>query len=200
MKKLKNRYYAFRHGQSRSNVEGIIISDPQVGTVSYGLTEEGRRQAEAGARASGLNGAEVLIFTSDFKRASETAEIVCEVLAAGDVIYDERLRERSFWEFEGQSFEKYADVWIQDASGPVPEYSGAESCAAVRSRMWSFVESMEVEYEGRDIVLVSHGDPLVILQTAFDALNPRDHRSIAYIENAECRLLNPAEPDLLVDD
>ena len=200
MNKLKNRYYAFRHGQSRSNVEGIIISDPLVGTVSYGLTEVGRRQAEAGARASGLNGAEVLIFTSDFKRASETAEIVRAVLDAEAVIYDERLRERSFWEFEGQSFHKYADVWILDASGPVPEYKGAESCDAVRARMWSFVESMEAAYENRDIVLVSHGDPLMILQTAFSLLRPGEHRSVAYIENAECRVLNPAEPDLLVDD
>ena len=46
---LKNKYYAFRHGESQANVEGIIVSDPSIGTAKYGLSEKGRGQVEESA-------------------------------------------------------------------------------------------------------------------------------------------------------
>lgn len=191
MTQFKNRYYAFRHGQSRANVEGVIISDPSVGTVSYGLTEEGRRQAESGAAE--LNGlvSDLLIVSSDFLRAAETAEIVREVTGAEPVRFDERLRERFFGEWEGKPHSNYSKAWKKDEFDPDQEYKGAETCRAVQERMWSVVKSLEATVEGRDVVLVSHGDPLMLLQTAFVNMTPGKHRSLPYIETAGWRLLNP---------
>lgn len=44
-RRLKNRYFGIRHGQSEANVQEIISSDPQTAS-SYPLTECGRNQAE----------------------------------------------------------------------------------------------------------------------------------------------------------
>ncbi len=44
-KRLKNRYFGIRHGQSEANVKEIISSDPQTAS-SYPLTDCGRNQAE----------------------------------------------------------------------------------------------------------------------------------------------------------
>eukprot|EP00438_Fugacium_kawagutii_P016681 Skav223975 [mRNA] locus=scaffold1107:223842:226947:- [translate_table: standard] len=40
--KLRHRFFALRHGESKANVAKIIISDPKVGTKAYGLTPAGR--------------------------------------------------------------------------------------------------------------------------------------------------------------
>jgi glucosyl-3-phosphoglycerate phosphatase len=43
---LKNRYFALRHGESKPNVLGIILSDPKSGTVDFGLSEKGKEQVK----------------------------------------------------------------------------------------------------------------------------------------------------------
>lgn len=191
MKQLKNRYYAFRHGQSRANAEEIIISDPAVGTVDYGLTDEGRRQVEQGAASVAGLGSDALIYSSDFLRAVETAEIIRALLGVAAVEVDTRLRERFFGEWDGKPHSFYPEAWKKDAFDPDREYGGAESSRGVQERMWSVIESLEERFEGRDIILVSHGDPIMLLQTAFMQLCPGSHRSLPYIETAGCRLLNP---------
>ncbi|CAN0370664.1 unnamed protein product, partial [Scytosiphon promiscuus] len=76
---LKNRYYALRHGQSVANMEGIISSDPEVGSVKHGLTTNGRTQARVAATALievvGRDRLDSLVFvSSEFLRARQTAE------------------------------------------------------------------------------------------------------------------------------
>ncbi|MDH3981872.1 MAG: histidine phosphatase family protein, partial [Kiritimatiellaceae bacterium] len=191
MKSLKNKYYAFRHGQSMANVKGIIISDPAVGTVEYGLTEEGRLQAKRGAAALADElEADALIYASDFRRAAETAEIVREMLGVEQIIFDERLRERFFGEWEGEPHEYYSKAWKRDAHDSNHEFNGVESTNAVRSRMWAVIQSLEKQHAGRTIILVSHGDPLMLLETAFLEMDPKNHRTLPYFETAGWRALN----------
>jgi probable phosphoglycerate mutase len=190
MESLKNTYYAFRHGQSRANVEGIIISDPTIGTVEYGLTEEGRRQVQASLAAATMFGADAILVSSDFRRARETAEIIREQLGAAPIAFDIRLRERFFGEWEGKAHVHYSKAWKKDVFDPNREFNGAECSSAVRNRMWAVVQSLEEKYCGQTIVLVSHGDPLMLLQTAFNDLGPEHHRSLPYIETAGHRKLN----------
>lgn len=76
---LRNVYYGLRHGQSEANVEGIISSDPAVGTVRHGLTADGRLQARrAATRLLDLVGrgrlSKLHFYSSDFTRAWQTAE------------------------------------------------------------------------------------------------------------------------------
>lgn len=190
MLSLKNTYYAFRHGQSRANVEGIIISDPAVGTVEYGLTEEGRRQVFSSVSESSFN-AGTLIFSSDFRRARETAQIIQQELCCEEILFDERLRERFFGEWEGKRHENYSKAWKNDLFDPNREYNGAESSKSVQSRMWAVIQSLEDQFSDETIILVSHGDPLMLLQTAFLNLGAERHRSLPYIETAGWRKLNP---------
>ncbi len=190
MKILKNTYYAFRHGESRANVEGIIVSDPAIGTVTFGLTDNGRGQVAASIAAADAFDAETLVFSSDFMRTRETAEIIREHLGAEPVKFDERLRERFFGDWEGKSHVNYSKAWKKDAYDPEQVFNGAESTASVRERMWAVVQSLEAEVSGRKIILVSHGDPLMLLETAFASMDPREHRSLPYFETAGWRLLN----------
>lgn len=173
-----------------ANVEGIIVSDPDNGIAAYGLSEKGRNQVVESAREIAALCPDAVIVSSDFLRALETAEIVREMLGVGAVERDFRLRERYFGSWEGKCYRHYADAWEKDEINADLEQNGAESANAVRTRMVDVVLSLDSQYCDRNIILVSHGDPLRFMQTAFDGLATEENGRVPYFETAECRLLN----------
>ena len=196
VERLANRFSVMRHGQSKANAVGIIVScidNDRRG--DYGLSELGREQALAAARRCGLP-KDTLIWSSDFSRARQTAEIVRAQLGAAEVAIAEALRERCFGEWEGSATGHYARVWASDEADPNHPDGDVESAAAVVDRTTALIMDLERQYSGRDILLVSHGDPLQILQAAFLRIDPSRHRSLPPLETAEIRRLHlaAAEP------
>jgi glucosyl-3-phosphoglycerate phosphatase len=191
----RNRYYIMRHGQSMANVRGVIISDPASGArPEYGLSPDGREQALRAAKGCGLP-PDTLIFSSDFSRAAQTAEIVRECLGTGDVRLATALRERSFGDWEGTPSANYARVWAADAADPGHRVHDVEAAAAVLDRVTAFVAGLDASYLRRDILLVSHGDTLQILQAGFRAMSPARHRDLPHLDTAEIRRLAGADAD-----
>ncbi|EME28321.1 phosphoglycerate mutase family protein isoform 1 [Galdieria sulphuraria] len=101
---LANSYYVLRHGESRANVEHLIVSDSENGILdSYGLTDKGKQQAQQAAThlketldkdwSEKYNKEMVTLVASPFSRARETAEIIATQLQF-QVIVDPLLRER----------------------------------------------------------------------------------------------------------
>jgi probable phosphoglycerate mutase len=192
--RLANRFSVMRHGQSKANAAGIIVScidNDRRG--DYGLTELGRRQALAVARSCGLP-RDTVICSSDFSRARQTAEIVQAHLGAADVAIAEALRERCFGEWEGTVTGNYARVWAADETDPDHADGDVEPAAAVLDRTSALVMDLERRYSGRAILLVSHGDPLQILQAGFLRIDPSRHRSLPALGTAEIRPLRLAVP------
>ena len=201
--RLANRYRVMRHGQSKANEAGVIVSrieSDQGG--DWGLSELGRRQALAAAEGSGLP-AETVICSSDFSRARQTAEIVRAYLGAPAVIVTGALRERSFGDLEGDTVASYAKVWEADEAGEAGEANkadqagaghphGVEPAAAVLDRVTALVADLERRHAGRDILLVSHGDTLQILEAGFLRLDPSRHRRLSPLATAEIRELRLA--------
>lgn len=186
--RLANTYRVMRHGQSRANVAGIIVSQIETDRrADYGLSELGRVQALEAARASSLPD-DTIICSSDFARASQTAEIVRAVLGAPPVSPAEALRERSFGEWEGSATENYARVWAADGTNSA-QADGVEPVTAVLDRTTAFIVDLERRYSGRDILLVAHGDTLQILQAGFLGMSPAEHRSVPGLQTAEIRQL-----------
>lgn len=176
-----------RHGESKANIAKIIISTPENGVKEdYALSDKGREQARASAERTHL-GPNTIIFCSDFSRARETAEIVARVIGAAKPQITPALRERHFGEFEQKSSVHYDDVWAHDAnSGDHTEF-GVESVNANVKRTTAFILELEEKYTDKDILLISHGDTLQILQTAFDRVDAHTHRSLKHLETAEIR-------------
>lgn len=120
--------------------------------------------------------ANVRICYSPFSRTSHTAKVIAAVL---DLPFDspqckviENLRERYFGpSFELLSHDKYAEIWDIDEKDPLVGPEGGESVKDVACRLTSAMAVMESEFEGCAILVVSHGDPLQILQTILHAAN-----------------------------
>jgi broad specificity phosphatase PhoE len=196
--RLANRYRVMRHGQSKANEAGVIVATIESDRRGdWGLSERGRSQAQAAAAGSGLP-ADTVIWSSDFSRARQTAEIVRAHLGAPEVVLAGALRERSFGDLEGSAVANYARVWTADQAAAnqgagEPRADGVEPAAAVLDRTTALVADLERRYAGRDILLVSHGDTLQILQAGFLRLDPSRHRSVPHLETAEIRLLHLVE-------
>ncbi len=187
---LSNRYFAMRHGHSIANQQGIIVSHPDNGIDQFGLSELGRTQVKASLQDSGLHDVNTIIVSSDFSRARESAEVACALLGCVAAIsFDLRLRERNFGELELTSDSGYKDVWREDAANSDSHHRGVESVNEVMSRVTSVVTEYEVQYSNATILLVSHGDALQILQTAFARIEGSAHRQLDHLHTAQIRQL-----------
>ena len=190
VERLANRFSVMRHAQSKANAGGIIVSrieDDRQG--DYGLTEHGRQQALAAAQICGLPG-DTVIYSSDFSRARQTAEIVRAHLGAPEVVIAEALRERCFGHWEGSVTGNYALVWAADETDPVHADGNVEPAAAVLDRTTALIVQLERRHCGRDILLISHGDTLQILQAGFLGVDPSRHRTLPHLATAEIRQLH----------
>ncbi len=190
LKHLSNRYFVMRHGHSIANHEGIIVSHFENGLADYGLSERGEVQVTETMLADEQLDLDTLVISSDFRRARETAKIVHGLLKCHTPIcFDVRLRERYFGELELSSDSSYAEVWREDKTNPENRFRGVERADEVMERVTALVSEYEKEMMDATLLLVSHGDALQILQTAFSKQSASRHRHQKHLETAEIRQL-----------
>ena len=188
MKVFRNSYLIMRHGQSEANVAGIVVSEPKIGCERFGLTKWGAEQVIASAlEYSGE--AFTQIICSDFLRTQQTAKLTAETLNLPSPQQDIGLRERFFGRWDGESDKHYQDVWDRDQLNEQPADDGVEGVDDVLQRGLKVLEKLEQKYQNQVILLVSHGDMLQILRTAFVGKTAQQHRSLCHHETAEIRSL-----------
>ena len=189
---LNNCYVVWRHGESEANKAGIIVSHPENGVKSFGLTSAGRNQVRAEvlhAALSGLVDNDVLLYCSPFLRCVETAEEIAYCLGINEINVRNELQERNFGELEGRPKPYYQTVYALDRIHPEHRSFGVEGVGDVLARVTGLVRELEYTHIARTIVLVTHADVGEILQTAFMGLQPQEHRNLPKLRNAEPREL-----------
>ncbi|MDE2079113.1 MAG: class I tRNA ligase family protein [Patescibacteria group bacterium] len=191
-KKSGNRYFVMRHGEAEYNARGMLHSDQ---SVPDPLTEKGKADVRAVAEKLKGNFIDIII-ASPYERTEETAAIVADVIGYDrlNIIVDERLREVAHGDgYTGRANDEYDKDWnrVVDTFAEAPK--GGESFAAVKRRMGEFFYDIESRYAGKNILIVSHGHPLSLLESAaagrsraaaFAALHASD-----YLVPAEAREL-----------
>lgn len=187
---LNNRYFAMRHGHSLANQQAIIVSQPENGLEGFGLSDRGRVQVTESLQRFSVPHVDIIIVSSDFRRARESAEIAAQSLDAVEAInLDPRLRERNFGQLELTTDGRYADVWKADADNPDHQLMGVESVNRVMQRVTSVIVEYEDHCSNTSILLVSHGDALQILETAFARMDGSAHRQLEHLHTAQIREL-----------
>jgi probable phosphoglycerate mutase len=102
----------------------------------------------------------------------------------GNIIFDDRLRERSFGDWEKTNHDAYEKIWTSDINNHTHKEKNVESAKEVLERTGSLIKDLENKYKGENILLVSHGDSIKILQTWFEGISPGMHKGFG---------INPAE-------
>ncbi|HHU50924.1 MAG TPA: histidine phosphatase family protein [Firmicutes bacterium] len=162
-----------RHGSTDWNVEGRIQ-----GWTDTRLNADGRREVEEAARRLQGRGWEGIV-ASDLKRARETAEIIGHELGL-EVLFFPKLRERSFGPLEGMN---QAQVEVAyPGSRPERELPGLESKAELRSRAEQAFSFLARIFEGRRMIVVTHGG---LLKAFFAQSLQTEERTVANAETVE---------------
>jgi alpha-ribazole phosphatase len=149
------RFCLVRHGQTDWNLEGRYQGQSDVP-----LNGQGRAQAQSAAGL--LQGqAFAAIYSSDLKRASETAEIIGTALRL-PVRLAPHLREIHQGEWEGQHVDAikahYASLWQARAIDPASvRPPGGETVAEVATRVCAALDEIANRHPDASILIVSHG-------------------------------------------
>ncbi|XP_074275756.1 metal-independent phosphoserine phosphatase [Silene latifolia] len=203
----RNRFWILRHGKSIPNEQGLIVSSMENGILpEYQLGSEGVAQAQLAGekflkelKDANIALENVRICYSPFSRTAHTARVVASVL---NIPFEgpqckafEDIRERYFGpSYELSSYERYPEIWDLDEKDPFEQPEGGESVADVVSRLITAIEQIETIYEGCAILIVSHGDPLQMLQTVLSAAKEQNESNCS---NLGSRLTAVKVPSVL---
>lgn len=187
--KLKNNYYIMRHGQAVSNVKQLVSCWPE--KFKNPLTKEGRAMVEKSAQKL-IDKKIDLIFASPLTRTRMTSEIVGKVLKIKPTLNKE-LREQDAGVFNGLDFAKLMDFFGEkDLHRFSLRPKKGETYIEIQKRMLDFLKGIDKKYEDKNILIVSHELPLILLGVAVKGIpnkNFYSHRE--KISTAEVRRLNP---------
>lgn len=166
---MRNKYFILRHGEVQK-VEEIIYDWPSLS--SYPMTEKGKK--DIAQLAKKLKNKKIdLIYSSDSLRAHQTAEIVAKELGL-KVNFDSKLRDINLGIYQGREKEKfYRDfpVNLERFSKKIPK---GESWSDVKKRILRAIKDIDKQHKGKTILIVSHGDPLWLLEGAMKGLTNQE--------------------------
>jgi len=161
-----------RHGQAKNNVERVLAGR----TDGVSLTDKGIKQAQSIAKF--LKPMKIsTIYSSPIERASKTAEIVAKHNKI-DYTTDERLIELDMGKFTGQPydevFKKHGNVFLKFYEGQIEiAHNGVETFTEVKKRVLSMVDHVLKGHNDKNVVLVTHMDPIKSMLATVMDLKPQ---------------------------
>ncbi|HEU4321924.1 MAG TPA: histidine phosphatase family protein [Roseiflexaceae bacterium] len=177
---MTTNIYIIRHGESFSNVDGVIGGIK----TDRGLTERGFAQARALAArlATGEIPADVL-YASTLLRARQTAELVAEALKL-PIAWDDDLHELRPGDSDGLHVNEARDRYegfarfLEDLYTPIAP--GAESWGTFQTRVSAALERLIRRHTGQSVVLVAHGGVIEVSFLHFLGLGPEARTRAAF--------------------
>ncbi len=164
--KLLNNYFILRHGEARSNKEGFTSCWPE--KIENLLTKKGRKEIQniiPRLKREKID----LIFSSDVLRTKQTAVMVAKGLHL-KVNFDKRLREVNVGIFNGRPIEEWNGYFKNRAEKFTKRAPEAENRRDIKKRLIDFIKSIDSKYKSKNILIIGHEDPLIILQGAIKGL------------------------------
>ena len=187
----KNNFFLLRHGESAHNLIGLIAAGPEKGKLISRLTPRGEQQVEIAAKnlVKSLGGKKLdCIFTSPYLRAKQTAKIVAKATGA-KILIDKRFSELNCGIFNWRPVEEYRNFTGHGLERFTKASPGGENLNEVKKRMLEAVLEINSCYQNKNILIVSHGDPLFVLEGALKGLSNEEILKLDYIETD-----GPAKP------
>lgn len=186
------KIYLARHGQDEDNANNLLN-----GHRDTPLTETGLNQAKELAnkiKKSGLSFDKVL--TSPLKRASKTAQIICETLDLPKPEILDLVIERDFGIMTGKSKGEIVelcgdDLLKTDTINYFLSPKGAETFPDLLQRGHKVKEYLEERFHDGNILVVTHGDFGKMIYASYYNLDWQDVLKMFHFGNSELLLLSP---------
>jgi probable phosphoglycerate mutase len=165
------KLYLVRHGETEENVKHILQ-----GHMPGTLTQQGIEQAKEAVSQISDTAFDVCL-CSDLKRCVDTVNILLEQRKDVPIIFTKLLRERDWGSITGV---------VVDREKGVEMPADVESLPAIRSRAKVFLDYVLQHYDGKNVLVVSHGFMLRIIQAVWRNV---EHKEIVPMKNVEIREL-----------
>ncbi|CAH1421054.1 unnamed protein product [Lactuca virosa] len=182
-----------RHGETEWNAEKRIQ-----GHLDIDLNDVGRQQAVAVAERLSGESKISAIYSSDLKRALETAETIANRCGGLQVIQDQTLRERHLGDLQGLVYSEAPKIKtkayeaLQSRHTNVEIPGGGESLDQLYKRCTSSLQTIASKHRGERVVVVTHGGVIRALhQRAYTGSGQRAGR----ILNVSVNVLHLSDPD-----
>lgn len=146
------KIYVARHGQTDWNTQ-----HKAQGRSDIPLNETGVKQAET--LRDNIKGTKFdAVYASPLKRAAETAKIATD--NKYDIVYDDRLMERSFGDFEGEEINSWTEATGYDIGDLKlnTDVGNIEPVRSVLARTKAVLDDIRVKHgDDEKILIVAHG-------------------------------------------
>ncbi len=168
----QNKYLILRHGKTAYQTKKKKIIYDWPGTSSFPLTKKGKKKIAKLTKKLKKKNID-LIYSSDALRTRQTANIVAKELGL-KVNFDSRLRDINLGIYHGREKEEFRRDFPVNLERFSKKPKKGENWTEVRKRMVSFIKDIDKKREGKTILIVSHGDPLWLLDGATRGLKNQE--------------------------
>jgi alpha-ribazole phosphatase len=173
------RWIWIRHGETDPNAEGRFLGHHDVPLNNKGIIQAQQTAARLRTlllheKGDGSSAHSIVLYTSDLRRAKETATIIWKALVfesrehlpIQEPICCKELRELDFGDWDGLSYTELMQwdaqrltEWYRDPFACSPPNGETLSQMGNRFNAW-FLERLRKEAPEQTVVVVSHGGPL----------------------------------------
>jgi len=160
----QNKYFILRHGETAYQAKKKKILYDWPGLSSFPLTEKGKKKVKKVAKKLKNKKIDV-IYASDTLRARQTAEIVAKEFGL-KINFDQRLRDINLGIYHGREKKEFLKDFPSGLARFEKKVPGGESWSDIKKRVIDFIKDVESKNKGKTILIVSHGDPLWLLEGA----------------------------------
>lgn len=166
-----------RHGQTDWNVLHKVQGKADISLNAKGINQALQTKQKLESQKIDL------IICSPLKRTKETAEIINSNRNI-PIIYDEKISERDFGEFEGTEQENF-DFEVFWSYYKNFKYQKAENIKDFFSRIYSRLDEIKSEYRNINVLLVTHGGVSIPVNCYFNGIPTEDNLLSLVLNNCE---------------
>ncbi|MDP1689087.1 MAG: class I tRNA ligase family protein [bacterium] len=179
----KNTFFLLRHTEAEHILSGVIASGSVGKKVS--LTKKGQKDAQELANQIKKKNPNI-IYSSPYKRTLDLAKIISKSTGA-KIIIDKRLEEINCGNFNGRQVDEYWKFFLEQKERFTEAPLGGENLTDVKNRMFNFVREINQKHQKENILIISHADPLWVLEGAMKNLTNEEIFSLDVIKLGELR-------------
>ena len=171
-----------RHGQTEWNVLKKMQGRADIPLNGTGLEQAGELKKKIANKQYDI------VYCSPLIRAKQTADIINDGKNT-TVVYDDRLKERDYGEFEGASKTSfnYDDFWAYNKN---IRYKSAENVQDFFGRIYEFLNELKTKYQNETVLIVCHAGVLKAIECYANGMMPDDEIGPFLPDNASVREYN----------
>lgn len=143
----------FVHGTTTDNEQEVSSGWKDVGLSELGIQQSKELTAKTEDKQFDV------VFTSDLKRAVDSAQLAWE--GTYKIISDERLRECNYGDLNGHPSKEVEP--LQEKEMHFKPFPNGESYEDVKKRIADFLDFLKMNYDGKHVALVGHKAPQIAL-------------------------------------